>query len=447
MESNQNTNQNPNLNLNLNQNYNQNQNPQGGNPDEIIKKQKQDMVKLAQIIKDLQSKNVIDIKTLKEENNNLKEEIKNMEKTTNDMMKHMTKGDLSDLTYIQKQHDNELISNKEIIKNLTETIREKNEEIEKFSEEIIYLRGLLEEEKKKTEFYFNNIKNKLQLNSQEVELYKLMSENSSLKTKQINLEEKFENKKEYIKKLKEEINNLSKNSSDKLDDLKIELNLKEKSYMNLIKDYHNTTEILYNIEIELEKKKVLLSKTEEDFEQIKYNIIKIEKENFEIKNDYEKLKVQLKGKECEVDILAKKLKETEMKALDFKLTKQIFNVKYNYLTMTIDGCIIMEKEKENGSYYFVIENKTSTRTFKFIDVDIWSDNNDKNKFFVKFLNNNSQEEYYYEDVHNLIEYFEDFRRKSLENIDARSFNGTENLVIEEKKKVIVKNKMRNLLEF
>jgi hypothetical protein len=424
---------------------NQNTNPQGGNPDEIIKKQKQDMVKLAQIIKDLQLKNGTDFKTLKEENNSLKEEIKNMGKTTNDMMKHMAKGDISDLTYIQKQHDIELNINKEIIKNLTETMKEKNEEIEKFSEEIIYLRGLLEEEKKKTEFYFNNIRNKLQLNSQEVELYKLMSENSSLKTKQINLEEKFENKKEYIKKLKEEINNLSKNSADKLDDLKIELNLKEKSYMNLIKDYHNTTEILFNIQIELEKKKVLLIKTEEDFDQLKFNLIKIEKENFEIKNDYEKLKIQLKGKECEVDILAKKLKETEMKALDFKLTKQIFNIKYNYLTMTIDGCIKMEKE--DGNYYFVIENKTSTRTFKFIDIDIWNDNNEKNKFFIKFLSNNTQEEYYYEDVNKLIEYFEDFRRKSLEIIDVNSFNGTENLVIEEKKKVIVKNKMRNLLEF
>jgi predicted RNase H-like nuclease (RuvC/YqgF family) len=128
---------------------NQNTNPQGGNPDEIIKKQKQDMVKLAQIIKDLQLKNGTDFKTLKEENNSLKEEIKNMGKTTNDMMKHMAKGDISDLTYIQKQHDIELNTNKEIIKNLTETMKEKNEEIEKFSEEIIYLRGLLEEEKKK----------------------------------------------------------------------------------------------------------------------------------------------------------------------------------------------------------------------------------------------------------------------------------------------------------
>ena len=397
------------------------------------------------MIKDLQIKSGNEIKSLKEENNNLKEELKNTEKSTNDIMKHMAKGNLSEFTDVQKQYENEICANKEIIKNLSETIKEKNEELEKFSEEIIYLRGLLEEEKKKTEFYFNNIKNKLQLNSQEVELYRLMSENSALKTKQINLEENFENKKEYVKKLKEEIKNLNKNSSDELDDLKIELNLKEKSYMNLIKDYHNTTEILFNIECDLEQKKFLLKKTEDDLEQIKFNMNKIEKEKFELKNDYEKVKVQLKGKECEVDILVKKLKDTEMKALDFKLSKQIFNVKYNYLSMVIDGCIIMEKE--DGSYYFIIENKTATRTFSFLEIDIRPDSEDESKFYVKFLKENIEEEYYIEDVNKFMEYFEDFRRKAIEITGARSFNGSENLVNEEKKKVIVKNKMRNLLEF
>jgi len=416
-----------------------------GNPEEIINKQKLDIKKLAQMIKDLQIKSGNEIKSLKEENNNLKEELKNTEKSTNDIMKHMAKGNLSEFTDVQKQYENEICANKEIIKNLSETIKEKNEELEKFSEEIIYLRGLLEEEKKKTEFYFNNIKNKLQLNSQEVELYRLMSENSALKTKQINLEENFENKKEYVKKLKEEIKNLNKNSSDELDDLKIELNLKEKSYMNLIKDYHNTTEILFNIECDLEQKKFLLKKTEDDLEQIKFNMNKIEKEKFELKNDYEKVKVQLKGKECEVDILVKKLKDTEMKALDFKLSKQIFNVKYNYLSMVIDGCIIMEKE--DGSYYFIIENKTATRTFSFLEIDIRPDSEDESKFYVKFLKENIEEEYYIEDVNKFMEYFEDFRRKAIEITGARSFNGSENLVNEEKKKVIVKNKMRNLLEF
>jgi hypothetical protein len=416
-----------------------------GNAEEIIKKQKLDIKKLAQMVKDLQIKSGNEINSLKEENNNLKEEIKNSESSTNDIMKHMAKGNLSDFTDVQKQYENEIATHKEIIKNLSETVKEKNEEIETFNEEVIYLRGLLEEEKKKTEFYFNNIKNKLQLNSQEVELYKLMSENSALKTKQINLEENYENKKEYIKKLKEEINNLHKHSTDKLDDLKIELNLKEKSYMHLIKDYHNTTDILYNIEVDNEKKKFLLNKTEEDFAQIKFNVIKLEKEKFEIKNESEKIKIQLKGKECEVDILVKKLKETEMKALDFKLSKQTFNVKYNYLSMSIDGCILMEKE--DGLYYFVIENKTATRTFKFMDVDLRSDYEDQTKFYVKFVKENLEEEYYYEDVGNLIEYFEDFRRKAIENSENRSYNGSESLGTEEKKKVIVKNKMRNLLEF
>lgn len=415
------------------------------NSEDIIKKQKLDIKKLAQMIKDLQIKSGNEINSLKEENKNLKEELRNTETSTNDIMKHMAKGNLSDFTDIQKQYENEIQANKEIIRNLSETIKEKNEEIENFNEEIIYLRGYLEEEKKKTEFYFNNIKNKLQLNSQEIELYKLMSENSALKTKQINLEENVENKKEYVKKLKEEIKNLNKNSADKLDDLKIELNLKEKSYMNLIKDYHNTTEILYNFECELEKKKFLLNKTEEDLAQIKFNMIKLEKEKFEVKNEYENLKIQLKGKECEVDILVKKLKETEMKALDFKLSKQIFNVKYYYLNMTIDGCIVMEKE--DGLYYFIIENKTATRTFKFLDVDLRSDYQEENKFYVKNLKENIEEEYYYEDVGKLIEYFEDFRRKAIENNENRSNNESDNLENEEKKKVIVKNKMRNLLEF
>jgi len=94
-----------------------------GNPEEIINKQKLDIKKLAQMIKDLQIKSGNEIKSLKEENNNLKEELKNTEKSTNDIMKHMAKGNLSEFTDVQKQYENEICANKEIIKNLSETIK------------------------------------------------------------------------------------------------------------------------------------------------------------------------------------------------------------------------------------------------------------------------------------------------------------------------------------
>lgn len=421
---------------------------------EVINKQKLDIKKLAQMVKDTQTKCNETIITLKEEiekkdeeNRSLREKLKNLEKSNNDVLKNIAKGKISEVTEVQKQYENEILVNKELIKTYSNTIKEKNQEITKFSEEVIYLRNLLEEEKKKSEFYLTNMKHKLELKSSDVEIYKLMTENSALKTKLINLEENLDKKGDTIEKLKEELNNSAKNYSDSIDNLKIELNLKEKSYSTLIKDYHNTTSILNNLEIEFEKNKFLKNKLENDLEEMKLKLSILDKENIELKGENENIKTKLKGKDCEVDILVKKLKETELKALDYKLSKQVFNVRYNYLKMQIDGSFIMKKEDNN--YYFVIENKTSTRTFTFLEVDLRGDYNDPYKIFVRFLRENKEEEYFYQDVNTIMDYFEDFRRKAIEvssmYLDNKSTNI--NSQQEPKRKVVAKEKIKNLLEF
>jgi len=421
---------------------------------DIINKQKLDIKKLAQMVKDTQNKCNETIMTLKEEiekkdeeNMSLKEKFKNLEKSNNDVLKNIAKGKISEVSEVQKQYENEILVNKELNKTYSNTIKEKNQEISKFSEEVIYLRNLLEEEKKKSEFYLTNMKHKLELKSSDVEIYKLMTENSALKTKLINLEENLDKKADTIEKIKEELSNSVKNYTDSIDNLKIELSLKEKSYSTLIKDYHNTASILNNIEIELEKNKFLTKKLENDLQEMKLKRSFLDKENMELKAENESMKTKLKGKDCEVDILAKKLKETELKALDYKLSKQIFNVRYNYLKMPMDGSFIMKKEDNN--YYFVIENKTSTRIFTFLEVDLRGDNNDPNKIFVRFLKDNKEEEYYYQDINNITDYFEDFRRKAIEvssmYLDSKS--NSISIQQEPKKKVVAKEKIKNLLEF
>jgi len=421
---------------------------------DVINKQKLDIKKLAQMVKDTQNKSNETIMTLKEEiekkdeeNKSLKEKLKNLEKSSNDVLKNIAKGKISEVCDVQKQYENEILVNKELIKTYSNTIKEKNQELSKFSEEVIYLRNLLEEEKKKSEFYLTNMKHKLQLKSSDVEIYKLMTENSALKTKLINLEENLDKKGDTIEKLTEELNNSIKNFSDANDNLKIELNLKEKSYSSLIKDYHNTASILNNLQVELEKNKFLSNKLENDLEEMKLKNSILDKENMDLKANNENIQTKLKGKDCEVDILAKKLKETELKALDYKLSKQIFNVRYNYLKMQLDGSLIMKKEDNN--YYFVIENKASTRTFNFLEVDLRGDFNDQNKIYIRFLRDNKEEEYFYQDVNKIMDYFEDFRRKAIEvssmYLDNKS--NISNNPQEQKRKVVAKEKIKNLLEF
>ena len=132
-------------------------NNQNESQQDLINKQKLDIKKLAQMVKDTQNKCNETINTLKEEiekkdeaNKTLKETLKSIEKSSNDMLKNVAKGKISQISEVQKQYENEILVNKELIKTYSNTIKEKNQEISKFSEEVIYLRSLLEEEKKKS---------------------------------------------------------------------------------------------------------------------------------------------------------------------------------------------------------------------------------------------------------------------------------------------------------
>ena len=84
----------------------------------------------------------------------------------------------------------------------------------------------------------------------------------------------------------------------------------------------------------------------------------------------------------EISNLNKKLENSESKILDIKLSKQIFKVRYIYLTMAMEGVLIMKKDELDNEYYFIIENVLTTRKYSFLNVDLIRDFVDDTKIYI-----------------------------------------------------------------
>ena len=88
------------------------------------------------------------------------------------------------------------------------------------------------------------------------------------------------------------------------------------------------------------------------------------------------------------------------------------------MSLTLNGNIIIEKEGD--SFSFIIEKRTATRKFSFLDVEITIDSGDPTKLILKFIKGGEIEEYYTKEAKRLLETFNDFKRKVIEMTDETS---------------------------
>jgi hypothetical protein len=107
--------------------------------------------------------------------------------------------------------------------------------------------------------------------------------------------------------------------------------------------------------------------------------------------------------------------------------------------MSLNAVIIIEKEK--NKYIFKIENRTSTRKFNLLDLEI--NQIDKNKIIIKFLKENNQEEYITNEAKILCENFYDFKQKVIEVSDAIS--EAKSIAENEEKIAKTRKKLNNFL--
>ena len=99
------------------------------------------------------------------------------------------------------------------------------------------------------------------------------------------------------------------------------------------------------------------------------------------------------------------------------------------MSLTLNRNIIIEKE--GNGFSFIIENRTATRKFSFLDVDLFCDQNDPSKVTIKFNRDDVTEEYFTREAKRLVETFADFKKKVIEMTDSTSTEKT-NKVTEDK---------------
>jgi chromosome segregation protein len=421
------------------------------NLSEIIREKDLTIKKIAGLIKLNEKKYLEEINQLKDSLSKKEEEcrgyiekLKSLERKNDEMYKNVTTGNISDLNELKKQFDKDTLMLNELIKTLKNGINEKNENLQKLTEELNLTKNLLEEEKKKNENLSNINNSKFDPKSTEIQFYKISTENSSLKTKLMNCEEKIEKLFESSEKLKNEKLEIEKSLKNSLDLVKSELNFKNNSYKILLKDYQNTNATLTHSQEELEKSKYFQMKYEKEKLINETKMRNLENEIINYQTESDGLKTRLKSNEIEIENNRKKIKELESRVADIKLSKQIFDVTYFYMRMQIPGRIIMQRE--GNSFSFSIENRTSTRKYSFLDIEIRKDANDPNKIIIKFIKENSEEEYYSNDVIKIIEIYEDFKKKTIESSDFTTIK-KEDKTNTGKKAQIAQEKLKNLFEF
>ena len=387
-----------------------------------------------QIITELESK-------LKEKENEilkLKDANKSMEKKNDEIFKESTFANLSDISEIKIQFDKEQRVLNEMIKTLKKDLDKKNETILKLNEELESTRNQLELERKLNQKYFS-LKSPLVTQEKiDIKLHKVSSENTSLKANQLNLEDTISNLKEENKKLIEDKKTIEKNLEEiKESSSKNFLMLKE-SYDKLIKDFLKVSENLYNSKKSLSEYSNENINYKNDIKTLQLNIQNLEKENIDIKSENDGIKKRIQTYEYEFDSLKKEIKELEKTISENKYSKRVFYVEYTYMGVSMNGNITIEKDLKNN-YNFIIENRTTTRKFSFLDIDIISDKSDPRKIIIKFHKLNTTEEYYTSEAKVLLENFKEFKKRVIEvsdiTSDAKSQAETDKKVYSTEKKL------------
>jgi len=390
--------------------------------------------KKEQIITELESK-------LKEKENEilkLKDANKSMEKKNDEIFKESAIANISDISEIKFQSDKEQRVLNEMIKTLKKDLDKKNEIILKLNEELENNRNQLELERKLNQKYFSL---KAPLMSQEkidIKLHKVSSENTSLKANQLNLEDTISNLKEENKKLIEEKKILEKNLEEIKESSSKNFSMLKESYDKLIKDFLKVSENLYNSKKSLSEYSNENINYKNDIKTLQLNIQNLEKENIDIKSENDGIKKRIQTYEYEFDSLKKEIKELEKTISENKYSKRVFYVEYTYMGVSMNGNITIEKDLKNN-YNFIIENRTTTRKFSFLDIDIISDKSDPRKIIIKFHKLNTTEEYYTSEAKVLLENFKEFKKRVIEvsdiTSDAKSQAETDKKVYSTEKKL------------
>ena len=353
--------------------------------------------------------------------NRLKDMNKSTEKKPEEIYKLSQKVNISDIQELKHQFDVEKLSLTELINTLKNDICKKNELIEKLNKELDISRNNLELERKLNIKYFEINSPLLKLNTDKirVDYHRISCENVSIKVKLYNLEEKFDlitkdnelllKEKENMEKNLQEKNNFYQNILSKMK------NSYDKSVKNLAKisnNYHESTKKI----MELSKFKI---NKEKEIKELNITNTVLEKENMTLKSENEAMRKRIQTNEYQINSLKNEIKDLEKTIAENKFSKKVFFVSYTYLSVPMNGNITIEKDV-NGNFYFIIENRTSTRKLSFLDVDVTIDPNYKNKIIVNLLKAKIKEEYTTSEAKILVDTFNEFKKKVIELTDIGS---------------------------
>jgi hypothetical protein len=328
---------------------------------------------------------------------------------------------ISDIQELKHQFDIEKLSLTELINTLKNDICKKNELIEKLNKELDISRNNLELERKLNIKYFEINSPLLKLNTDKirVDYHRISCENVSIKVKLYNLEEKFDLITKDNELLLKEKENMEKNLQEKNNFYQNILSKMKNSYDKLVKNltkisnnYHESTKKI----MELSKFKI---NKEKEIKELNITNTVLEKENMTLKSENEAMRKRIQTNEYQINSLKNEIKDLEKTIAENKFSKKVFFVSYTYLSVPMNGNITIEKDV-NGNFYFIIENRTSTRKLSFLDVDVTIDPNYKNKIIVNLLKAKIKEEYTTSEAKILVDTFNEFKKKVIELTDIGS---------------------------
>ena len=353
--------------------------------------------------------------------NRLKDMYKSTEKKPEEIYKLSQKVNISDIQELKHQFDVEKLSLTELINTLKNDICKKNELIEKLNKELDISRNNLELERKLNIKYFEINSPLLKLNTDKirVDYHRISCENVSIKVKLYNLEEKFDLITKDNELLLKEKENMEKNLQEKNNFYQNILSKMKNSYDKLVKNltkisnnYHESTKKI----MELSKFKI---NKEKEIKELNITNTVLEKENMTLKSENEAMRKRIQTNEYQINSLKNEIKDLEKTIAENKFSKKVFFVSYTYLSVPMNGNITIEKDV-NGNFYFIIENRTSTRKLSFLDVDVTIDPNYKNKIIVNLLKAKIKEEYTTSEAKILVDTFNEFKKKVIELTDIGS---------------------------
>ena len=353
--------------------------------------------------------------------NRLKDMNKSTEKKPEEIYKLSQKVNISDIQELKHQFDIEKLSLTELINTLKNDICKKNELIEKLNKELDISRNKLELERKLNIKYFEINSPLLKLNTDKirVDYHRISCENVSIKVKLYNLEEKFDLITKDNELLLKEKENIEKNLQEKNNFYQNILSKMKNSYDKLVKNltkisnnYHESTKKI----MELSKFKI---NKEKEIKELNITNTVLEKENMTLKSENEAMRKRIQTNEYQINSLKNEIKDLEKTIAENKFSKKVFFVSYTYLSVPMNGNITIEKDV-NGNFYFIIENRTSTRKLSFLDVDVTIDPNYKNKIIVNLLKAKIKEEYTTSEAKILVDTFNEFKKKVIELTDIGS---------------------------